>query len=81
MGDEGVPYGHLVEVGQRPEQHEITADEMDKAIKSADFRKGDEVLIRTGWGTRERAYELGIDYYKRTKIFPIMHVLVIKKDE
>ncbi len=32
---------------------------MDKAIKDADFRKGDEVLIRTGWGTRARAYDSG----------------------
>jgi hypothetical protein len=24
------------------------------------------VLLRTGWGTREKAYELGIDYYKRS---------------
>ena len=39
---------------------------METAIKQADYQEGDEVLLRTGWGTRERAYELGIDYYKRT---------------
>ena len=56
---------------------------MDKAIKSADFRKGDEVLIRTGWGTRERAYELGIDYYKRTPSihFDAASLLAKKMDE
>src|SRR5919109_111333 len=36
------------------------------AIRRADYRQGDEVLVRTGWGTKKRAYELGIDYYKRT---------------
>ena len=48
------------------EGQEITPAEMETAIDRADFRKGDEVLLRTGWGTRQRAYELGIDYYKRT---------------
>jgi kynurenine formamidase len=66
-----------------PEQHEITVDEIDKAIKSADFRKGDEVLIRTGWGTRERAYDLGLDYYKRTPSihFDAASLLAKKMDE
>jgi kynurenine formamidase len=41
------------------------------------------VLVRTGWGTRQKAYELGIDYYKRT---PSIHydaasVLATKMDE
>src|SRR5690242_14859052 len=64
-----------------PEQHEITADEMDKAIKSADFRKGAEVLIRTGWSTRGRAY--GLDYYKRTPSihFEAAALLAKKMDE
>lgn len=48
------------------EGHEITPDEMQQAIVRANYEKGDHVLLRTGWGTRERAYELGIDYYKRT---------------
>ncbi|MGH7816245.1 MAG: cyclase family protein [Candidatus Binatia bacterium] len=48
------------------EGHEITPDEMAHAIERADFRQGDEVLVRTGWGTRQKAYELGVDYYKRT---------------
>ena len=48
------------------EGHEITPSEMQSAISRADYHEGDEVLVRTGWGTRQRAYELGIDYYKRT---------------
>ena len=48
------------------EGHEIMPAEMETAITRADYRKGDEILLRTGWGTRQKAYELGIDYYKRT---------------
>jgi kynurenine formamidase len=39
---------------------------MKQAIAQADFQKGDHVLLRTGWGTVERAFTLGTDYYKRT---------------
>ena len=48
------------------EGHEIMPEEMKAAMSRSDFREGDEVLVRTGWGTRRRAYDLGIDYYKRT---------------
>jgi kynurenine formamidase len=48
------------------EGHEITADEMAAALKVADFRHGDHVLLRTGWGTLARAYEMGIDYLKKS---------------
>jgi len=65
------------------ENHEITPSEMADAIERADFRQGDEVLVRTGWGTRQRAFELGVDYYKRT---PSIHydaaaILAAKMDE
>jgi len=65
------------------ESHEITPDEMAHAIECADFRQGDEVLVRSGWGTRQKAYELGVDYYKRT---PSIHydaaaLLAAKMDE
>ena len=65
------------------EGHEITPPEMAEAIRRADYHEGDEVLIRTGWGTRQKAYELGIDYYKRT---PSIHydaasVLATKMEE
>lgn len=46
--------------------YEITSGEMDAAIADADWREGDEVLVRTGWGTLERAYTMGLDYYKQT---------------
>lgn len=48
------------------EGHEITPEEMREAIAEADYRSGDHVLLRTGWGTLNRAFEMGIDYYKRT---------------
>jgi kynurenine formamidase len=48
------------------EGHEINADEMATALKVADFREGDHVLLRSGWGTIERAYEMGIDYLKKS---------------
>jgi kynurenine formamidase len=65
------------------EGHEITPSEMENAIKHADYRQGDEVLLRTGWGTRQRAYELGIDYYKRTPSirYDAASVLATKMDE
>jgi kynurenine formamidase len=65
------------------EGHEITPGEMDGAIQRADYRRGDEVLVRTGWGTRQRAYDLGVEYYKKT---PSIHydaaaILAEKMDE
>ncbi len=61
----------------------LHVDEMEAAIKQADYKNGDEVLLRTGWGTRERAYELGIDYYKRTPSihFDAAALLAKKMDE
>jgi kynurenine formamidase len=53
-----------------PAGHEITPAEIDAALGAADYREGDEVLLRTGWGTRERAYTLGLDYYKNS---PCLH--------
>jgi kynurenine formamidase len=48
------------------EGHEITPDEIDRAVVEADYRRGDEVLLRTGWGTSDRAFSMGLDYFKRT---------------
>jgi kynurenine formamidase len=42
--------------------HVITAEEIERAVNDADYRDGDQVLVRTGWGTREKAYELRDDY-------------------
>ena len=42
--------------------HVITDEEIDDAVSRADYREGDDVLVRTGWATTEKAYELGNDY-------------------
>lgn len=44
------------------DHHVITAEEIDRAVEKADYRDGDEVLVRCGWGTTEKAYEMGADY-------------------
>jgi kynurenine formamidase len=43
--------------------HEITADEVEAALAVADFRPGDDILLRSGWGTTERAFTTGNEYY------------------
>ena len=42
--------------------HEITAADIDAAVAKADYREGDDVLVRTGWASVEKAYELGDRY-------------------
>ena len=42
--------------------HIITAEEIDAAVAKADYREGDDVIVRTGWATTEKAYALGNDY-------------------
>lgn len=44
------------------DRHVITAEEIDRAVAAADYRDGDEVLVRCGWGTTGKAYEMGADY-------------------
>ena len=44
------------------DQHVITAEEIDAAVAQADYREGDDVLVRTSWATTEKAFELGKDY-------------------
>jgi kynurenine formamidase len=61
------------------EAHEINPDEMMRAIEQADYRKHDHVLLRTGWGTLDRAYEWGVDYYKRTPSIHYDAALVLAK--
>jgi kynurenine formamidase len=41
---------------------EIAADDIDLAIENSDYRPGDAVIIRTGWGDNERYRKIGIDY-------------------
>lgn len=42
--------------------HAISAQEIDAAVAKADYRAGDDVLVRTGWATTEKAYRLAGDY-------------------
>ena len=44
------------------DQHIITAEEIDAAVAQADYREGDDVLVRTSWATTEKAFALGNDY-------------------
>lgn len=44
------------------DRHVITAEEIDGAVAAADYHDGDEVLVRCGWGTTEKAFEMGADY-------------------
>lgn len=40
----------------------IQVEEIEQAFAQADYREGDWVVIRTGWGDNERYFELGDDY-------------------
>jgi kynurenine formamidase len=44
----------------------VTAEDIDNAFTGVDVRRGDAVLIRTGWGDGERWVALGDDYARRT---------------
>ena len=50
-------------------EHGLTAGEIENAFKGADFRKGDGVIISTGWGDGEKWYEMGDDYARKTPYF------------
>lgn len=47
----------------------LAAADIDRAFVGADFRRGDAVLVRTGWGDGERWVALGDDYARRTPYF------------
>lgn len=40
----------------------ITREDVERAAEKADFREGDAILIRTGWGDNENWVKLGDDY-------------------
>ena len=44
------------------DHHLISAEEIDAAVANADYREGDDVLVRTGWATIDKAYEMASDY-------------------
>ncbi len=48
----------------------MTPEKLDAAIPKADFRMGDVLIIRTGWGTLERLEEMGDDYQWRSPNYP-----------
>ncbi len=48
---------------------ELRPDDIDRAFAEADFRDGDAVLVRTGWGDNERWVELGDAYARHTPYF------------
>jgi kynurenine formamidase len=41
---------------------EIMADDIDHALANANYRPGDAVIVRTGWGDNERYRRIGTDY-------------------
>ncbi|RJQ84677.1 cyclase family protein [Amycolatopsis panacis] len=44
------------------ERYEITGEDIQRAVEKADYREGDDVLVRTGWGSKSRAFEMGPSY-------------------
>ena len=50
----------------KQEEQEITPADVDRALGSADFRNGDAVLVRTGWGDKEWHRTPGTRYLLRT---------------
>lgn len=54
------------------EREEILPEDIDRTLaKEPEFREGDAVLIRTGWGDGERYRELGDDYATLTPHFSV----------
>lgn len=59
----------IVDIPKEMEQG-VTAEEIESACTKADFRQGDALIIRTGWGTVERLEQLGDDYQWRSPNYP-----------
>lgn len=54
------------------EYEEITAEDIERTVGSDnDFKNGDAVLLRTGWGDNERYRQIGDDYAIRTPHFAV----------
>jgi len=54
------------------EREEILPDDIDATLaQDPDFREGDAVLIRTGWGDNERYRKLGDNYAIKTPHFSV----------
>ena len=44
------------------DRYEITGDDIDSAVATADYHDGDDVLVRTSWATSQKAFEMGDRY-------------------
>lgn len=44
----------------------VDVADVETAFSKADFREGDAVLLRTGWGDNERYFSMGDDYVIKT---------------
>lgn len=61
----------VVDIPKGPGE-ELLPEDLDEALADNDqFRDGDAVLIRTGWGRTGRYRELGDDYSRRTPHFSV----------
>lgn len=55
----------------KEEDQEISSSDVDRALSSVDFRSGDAVLLRTGWGDQEWYRTPGTRYVARTPHFAV----------
>jgi kynurenine formamidase len=53
----------------KEEDQEISPSDVDRALAAVDFRSGDAVLLRTGWGDKEWYRTPGTRYIARTPHF------------
>lgn len=61
----------VVDIPKGPGE-ELTPEDFDRhLVDHPDFRDGDGVLVRTGWGTAERLRRLGDDYARQTPHFSV----------
>lgn len=55
----------------KEERQEISSTDVDRALAALDFRPGDAVLLRTGWGDREWYRTAGTKYIAGTPHFSV----------
>jgi kynurenine formamidase len=75
----------VVDVPKGPKEV-VTGEEVERACAKADFRQGDALIVRTGWGDGERYYKLGRDYELKSPYYggdetwkKIVEILTAKK--
>lgn len=52
----------IVDVGHKGPDEKVTPEDVERGFANADFREGDAVIFRTGWGDNESYRKLGQDY-------------------